>query len=167
MDQSRDNDSVGMRISSPVLERVCKKMIEIILRCLPQAIRGTVYTVGPIPKLRVVWLASGHRMGKNDEIQWDGLTRSEYAFPGKVWNDYRDRPGRTLEAMAWCVERQKSWTADDPEHNGRSMRKQLEGKAGEDYHHMEPVVIKKADLWNVMPPPDAYPKNSLGKLKKT
>jgi hypothetical protein len=157
------NGSEGMRISAPVLEEACKKMIEIILRCLPQAIRGSLYTVGPIPELRVVRLASGHREGKSDEIQWDGLTRSEYTFPGKVWDDYRDRPGRTLEAMAWCVETQKSWTADDPEHNGRSMRKQLEGKAGEDYHHMEPVVIKKADLWNVMPPPDAYPKNSLGK----
>jgi len=35
--------------------------------------------------------------------------------------------------MAWCVERQKSWTADDPGHDLRSARKQLEGKAGEDY----------------------------------
>ena len=161
--QSMYNGSKEMRISAPVLEEACKKMIGIILRCLPRAIRGSLYTVGPIPELRVVWFASGHREGKSDEIQWDGLTQSEYTFPGKVWDDYQDRPGRTLEAMAWCVERQKSWTADDPEHNGRSRRKEREGRAWEDYHHMEPVVIKKTDLWDVMPPPDAYPKNSLGK----
>lgn len=39
----------------------------------------------------------------------------------------------------------------------------MEGKAGEDYHHMEPVLVRKADLWDVMPPAEAYPKDSLGK----
>ena len=67
LDRSKDNVSVGMRISAPVLEEACKKMIGIILRCLPRAIRGSLYTVGPIPELRVVWLASGHREGKSDE----------------------------------------------------------------------------------------------------
>ena len=89
-------------------------------------------------------------------------TGSGYDLPGKGWEDYRDRPGRSLEAMAWCVERQKSWTADDPEHNVRSMRKQLEGKAGEDYHHMEPVLVYKNDLWDKEPPLAAYPEDSLG-----
>jgi hypothetical protein len=152
----------GMWISALVLERVCKKMIGIIIHCLPQAIRGTVYKVGPIPQLRVVQVASGHRHGQSAEISWDVKTRSDYDFPGKVWEDYRDRPGGVLEAMAWCVERQKSWTADDPEYNVRSVRKQLEGKAGEDYHHMEPVLVQKTDLWDEVPPLRAYPKDSLG-----
>lgn len=155
--------TVAMRISAPVLEHVCKKMIEVILHCLPQAVRGTIYMVGAMPNLRVIRVASGLRQGVTDEIRWDGHTRSDYGFQGKVWKDYRDRPGRIPEAMAWCVEKQKSWTADDPENNIRSGRKLLEGKGGEDYHHMEPVLVEKTDLWEGMPPPDAYPKDSLGK----
>jgi hypothetical protein len=151
-----------MRISGPVLKDVCKKMIKIILHCLPYAIRGTIYSVGPIPKLRVVRIASGQRNGDSDEIIWDAKSPSGYDYPGKSWEDYRDRPGGILEAMAWCVERQKSWTADDPEHDSRSVRKQLEGMAGEDYHHMEPVLLKKADLWDVAPPFRTYPHDSWG-----
>jgi hypothetical protein len=65
--------------------------------------------------------------------------------------------------MAWCVERQKSWTAEDPENNIRCVRKQLEGKASEDYHHMEPVLVKKPDLWDKIPPANAFPEDSSGK----
>jgi hypothetical protein len=157
-----DDSTVSMRISGPVLEDVCKKMIEILLYCLPQAIHGTVYTVGPIPQLRVVRVASGRRHKRTGEIQWDRLITSDYDFPGKVWEGYRDRRGGILEAMAWCVERQRSWTADDPDNNVRSVRKQLEGKAEEDYHHMEPVLVEKTDLWDERPSTDAYPKDSLG-----
>ena len=158
------NGTPGMLISGHILEGVCKKMIEIILHCLPQATRGTIYTVGPIPELRVVRMASGQRHEETGEIQWDGTTQSDYNFPGKVWEDYQDRPGGILEAMAWCVETQKSWTADAPEHNCRSVRKQLQGKAGEDYHHMEPVLVKKTELWDQEPPLSAYPKDYQEKL---
>jgi hypothetical protein len=65
--------------------------------------------------------------------------------------------------MAWCVEKQKSWTAEDPENNIRCVRKQLEGKAGEDYHHMEPVLVKKTDLWDETPPKTLFPEDSKGK----
>jgi hypothetical protein len=163
VDQQLQNNGNGMRISAPVLESVCKRMIEVILFCLPNATRGTIYAVGPIPELRVTRIASGDKDGQADEIQWDVKTGSEYDPPGKLWEDYKDRLGGILEAMGWCVEKQKSWTADDPEHNIRSRRKQLEGKAGEDYHHMEPVLVQKTDLWDVMPPAEAYPKDSLGK----
>jgi hypothetical protein len=76
-----DDSTVSMRISGPVLEDVCKKMIEILLYCLPQAIHGTVYTVGPIPQLRVVrvglsWQSMG---GLQRSSGWnsgsDGLVR--------------------------------------------------------------------------------------------
>jgi len=151
---------VGMRISPPVLEQTCKRMIRVILYALPQAVRGTIYTVGPVPDLRVVRVASGHRNGELEDIRWDVAIRSDYDFPGKVWEQYCDRPGAVLEAMAWCVERQKSWTADDPEHDARSVRKQMDGTAGEDYHHMEPVLVQKTDLWDQMPPLSSYPRDS-------
>jgi hypothetical protein len=64
--------------------------------------------------------------------------------------------------MAWCIERQKSWTADNPGDNFRSERKLLAVKAEEDYHHMEPVLVEKTDLWGRMPPPEVYPTDSIG-----
>jgi hypothetical protein len=152
-----------MRISREVLEDVCKKMIRMILFCLPDAFRGTIYSVGPIPDLRTIRIASGRRNGQTEEIIWGVANPSDYDYPGKVWDSYRDRPGGILEAMAWCVERQKSWTAEDPENNIRCVRKQLEGKASEDYHHMEPVLVRKADLWDTIPPADLFPEDGLGK----
>ena len=164
MEERFQNLGNGMQISSHVLEDVCKRMIEVILLCLPDTTKGTIYSVGPMPDLRVIRIASGSKEGPGEEISWGALIPSDYDSPGKVWDAYRDRPGGLLEAMAWCVERQKSWTSDDPENNIRSVRKQLEGKAGEDYHHMEPVLVKKADLWDAMPPRKAYPEDSQGSL---
>jgi hypothetical protein len=137
-------------------------MIRVILYALSHAMMGTIYSVGPIPELRVVRVASGRRNGRGQDLVWDVAGRSDYDVPGRVWEDYQDRPGRVLEAMAWCVERQKSWTAEDPEHDLRSARKQLEGKAGQDYHHMEPVLVAKADLWDHLPPVSQYPLDSSG-----
>ena len=163
MDEQFENNGNGMRISSEVLESVCRKMIKMILFCLPDAFRGTIYSVGPIPDLRTIRIASGRRNGQTDEVIWGAANPSDYDPPGKVWETYRDRPGGLLEAMAWCVERQKSWTADDPENNIRCVRKQLEGKAPEDYHHMEPVLVKKTDLWEKSPGAHAFPEDSSGK----
>jgi len=160
MSESPYTSAVGMRIYPQVLERVCKRMIRVILYALPHATMGTIYSVGPIPELRVVRVASGHRNGQ--DLVWDVTAPSDYDVPGKIWEDYRDRPGGVIEAMAWCVERQKSWTADDPRHDIRSARKQLEGKAGEDYHHMEPVLVAKIDLWDSLPPLRDYPIDSSG-----
>ena len=163
MNQRLQNNGNGMRISREVLEDVCKKMIRMILFCLPDAFRGTIYSLGPIPDLQTIRIASGRRNGETDEIIWGAANPSDYDYPGKGWEEYRDRPGGILEAMAWCVEKQKSWTAEDPEKNIRCVRKQLEGKAGEDYHHMEPVLVKKADLWDDMPPTGVFKEDSAGK----
>ena len=162
MTQVTHDNGTGIRISRGVLEDVCKRMIEIILFCLPDAFRGTIYSVGPMPNLRVIRVATGRKDDLSSKITWDASNPSDYDPPGKIWDTYRDRPGSILEAMAWCVERQKSWTSDEPEHNIRSVRKQLEGRAWEDYHHMEPVLIKKTDLWDMMPPASIYPSNSQG-----
>jgi len=163
MDKRFENNGTGMRISRRVLEDVCKRMIEIILFCLPNASRGTIYSVGPMPDLRTVRITTGRKEGTTDEITWGALNPSDYDHPGKVWDTYRDRPGGILEAMAWCVETQKSWTAEDPENNIRCVRKQLEGKASEDYHHMEPVLVRKDDLWDRSPALDTLPEDSFGK----
>jgi hypothetical protein len=72
----------------------------------------------------------------------DKVTQS----PGRNWDEYRDRPGNVLEAMAWCVEQQKSWTADEPSEDARSVRKQVQGEL-EDYNHMEPVLLEKTNLY--------------------
>ena len=163
MTQVTHDNGTGIRISREVLEDVCKRMIEIILFCLPDAFRGTIYSVGPMPDLRVIRVATGRKDDLSSTITWDASNPSGYDPPGKIWDTYRDRPGSILEAMAWCVERQKSWTSDDPEKNIRSVRKQLEGKAGEDFHHMEPVLVRKADLWQKIPPMSAFPEDSSGK----
>jgi hypothetical protein len=77
--------------------------------------------------------------------------------------EYRDQPGRALEAMGWCVEKQKSWTAEDPSSNIRSVRLQVEGKSG-DFYHMEPVLVRKSDLKLEGSPPFVYPVNFQGDI---
>lgn len=135
-----------MIISDDILERTCKDMIETILLCLSDATRGTIYRIGPMPELRTVRVTSGIRDEKSGGIRWGFNEYSDYNYPGKCWEDYKDRPGRPVEAMAWCVEKGKSWTADDPEEDCRSVRRQLRDEL-EDYHHMEPVLIRKSYLY--------------------
>jgi hypothetical protein len=135
-----------MYISSELLENTCKNAIETILLSLKHATKGTIYRVGPMPELRTVRVTSGIRTGHNGTMGWGLPEISNYNPPGRSWEEYRDQPGQVLEAMAWCVEQQKSWTADDPGEDARSVRKQLQGEA-EDCHHMEPVLVKKTDLY--------------------
>jgi hypothetical protein len=143
-------------ISSDVLERTCKGMIENILFCLSNATKGTIYRVGPMPQLQAIRVTSGIRIPGSEELQWGLPEVSDYNYPGKTWDQYRDRPDRVKEAMGWCVEKQKSWTADDPYEDDRSVRKQVNGEI-EDAHHMEPVLVRKADLyWDQVHHPE-YP----------
>ncbi|MCU0573955.1 MAG: hypothetical protein MUC41_13310 [Syntrophobacteraceae bacterium] len=135
-----------MIIGDDILARTCKDMIETILLTLEDATKGTIYRVGPMPVLQAVRVTSGYRDPSSGQIQWGLPEVSDYNFPGKSWEQYRDRPGSVLEAMGWCVERQKSWTADDPYEDLRSVRKQLSGEI-EDFHHMEPVLVRKSDLY--------------------
>jgi hypothetical protein len=135
-----------MIIGDDVLEQTCKDMIETILLCLRDATKGTIYRIGPMPELRTIRVTSGARDEASGQILWGINEFSDYDYPGKRWEDYKDMPGRLLEAMAWCVEKGKSWTADDPNQDSRSIRKQLANEA-EDYHHMEPVLINKIYLY--------------------
>jgi hypothetical protein len=114
-----------------------------------------------MPELRTVRVTSGIRSEATGEIFWGFNEYSDYNHPGKCWEDYKDRPGRPLEAMAWCVEKAKSWTADDPEEDCRSVRKQLSNEV-EDYHHMEPVLINKSYLYGDQPDSLEFPVDSNG-----
>jgi hypothetical protein len=136
---------VSITIENQTLEKACKGMIETILYCLPQAYKGTIYRIGGAPDLIATRVTSGYIDQARETISWGLPESSEYNPPGRPWVDYRDEPNRPLEAMAWCVERQKSWTAEDPLTDARSVRLQVDG-VWEDYHHMEPVLVRKVDL---------------------
>lgn len=151
-----------MIIGDDILARTCKDMIETILLTLEHAIKGTIYRVGPMPVLQAVRVTSGYRNPTTGLIEWGLPETSDYNLPGKSWEQYRDRPGSVLEAMGWCVERQKSWTADDPYEDVRSVRKQLSGEI-EDFHHMEPVLVRKSDLYGERLSDLEYPLDNLGR----
>ena len=139
-----------MTVDTELFEATCKNMIKTILACLENATKGTVYSVGPMPELRVVRITSGRRVEEGDEIEWGLPAISDYNTPGKTWEQYKDKPGSVQEAMGWCVEEQKSWTAENPYEDTRSVRKQLCGEP-EDFYHMEPVLIPKSDLYGECP----------------
>lgn len=128
-----------------LLESTCRTMIKTILACLSNATKGTIYRIGLMPDLSAVRITSGTRKG-DAEVEWGLPSSSDYNPPGKKWTQYRDQPGRVLEAMGWCVQQQQSWTAENPMEDIRSVRKQLLGEP-EDYYHMEPVLVHKRSLY--------------------
>lgn len=142
-----------MESTDELLVATCRTMIKTVLSCLDNAMRGTIYKIGPMPDLTAVRVLSGTRIAGPDEFEWGLPPGSDYNPPGKSWEQYRDQPGRALEAMGWCVERQMSWTAENPLADPRSVRKQL-AEQPEDEFHMEPVVVRKKSLYG----------GSLGKL---
>ena len=150
-----------MLIDSDILEKTCKDMIETILICLGSATKGTIYRIGRMPQLRAVRITSGIRDEASGQLQWGLPEISDYNHPGKTWEQYRDCPSRVKEAMAWCVERAKSWTADDPFEDVRSVRKQLSNEA-EDFHHMEPVLVRRSDLHGDQAEAPEYPLDYFG-----
>jgi len=137
-------------------------MIENILACMPHATKGTIYRIGPMPQLQAVRVTSGIRLRDSEEIRWGLPQISDYNFPGKSWGQYHDRPGHLMEAMGWCTERQRSWTAENPYDDIRSVRKQLRGEI-EDYYHMEPVLVRKSDLYWQQDGVSEYPLDHEGK----
>ena len=137
---------MAIRIQHEALEKACKEIIETILICLPNAFKGTVYRIGNPPEMIAKRITSGIVDEERRGISWGLPENSDYNPPGKPFSEYRDEPGRPLEAMGWCVERQESWTAEDPKNDARSVRLRVEG-VWADFHHMEPVLIRKSDLY--------------------
>ncbi len=152
---------MSIEIEESVLKKACMEMIETIFVCLPNAFKGTIYRVGRIPGIKVERITSGRIDDFREKIEWGLPAVSEYNPPGKPWLEYRDEPGRPLEAMGWCVERQKSWTSEDPSNDTRSVRLQLEAEP-EDFQHMEPVLVRKTDLNLNMYSSLEYPRNFFG-----
>ncbi|RJR26542.1 MAG: hypothetical protein C4582_01630 [Desulfobacteraceae bacterium] len=152
---------MAINVDQAFLERACKEIIETILFCLPNAFKGTVYLIGRPPELLATRITSGIINEARTAISWGLPEKSDYNPPGKPWVMYRDQPDRPLEAMAWCVEKQKSWTAEDPRSDARSVRLQVEG-IWEDFHHMEPVLLRKEDLYLTSSEFPLYPGNYQG-----
>jgi hypothetical protein len=154
---------LAIKIDKEALEQACKEIIETILFCLPTAYKGTVYQIGGPPEMITRRITSGVIDGDGKTITWGLPDRSEYNPPGKPWIEYRDEPGRPLEAMGWCVETQKSWTMKNPKEDERNVRLQ-----GEDMlkgsRHMEPVLVRKEDLYIGSKPGSEYPENYEGKV---
>ncbi|MDQ1336702.1 MAG: hypothetical protein QG552_3652 [Thermodesulfobacteriota bacterium] len=154
---------MAIRIDHEVLESACKEIIETILICLPNAFKGTVYRIGAPPEMIATRITSGIIDEERRKISWGLPEKSDYNPPGKAFSEYRDEPGRAMEAMGWCVERQVSWTAEDPRNDARSVRLQVEG-IWADFHHMEPVLIRKKDLYSGNEHQVAYSKNYKGEV---
>lgn len=154
---------MSIEIEKSVLEKACREMIETILFCLPNAFKGTIYRIGKPPELIAERITSGIIGDGREKISWGFPAKSGYNPPGKPWVDYRDQPGRPLEAMSWCVEKQKSWTSEDPRNDARNLRFQVEG-IEEDFHHMEPVLVPKSDLNLNTYPSSEYPRDHKGNI---
>jgi len=154
---------VAIKIQYEALEKACKEIIETILICLPNAFKGTVYRIGNPPEMIAKRITSGIIDEERRSISWGLPENSDYNPPGKPFSEYRDEPGRPLEAMGWCVERQESWTAEDPKNDARSVRLQVEG-VWADFHHMEPVLIRKRDLYFGNEDQVNYARNYSGEL---
>jgi len=152
---------LSIEIEKSVLEKACKEMIDTILLCLPNAFKGTIYRIGKPPELIAERITSGIIENGEGKISWGLPANSEYNTPGKPWIEYRDQPGRLPEAMAWCVEKQKSWTSEDPKNDARNLRFQIDG-IEEEFHHMEPVLVRKSDLKFDLFPSDQYPIDYMG-----
>jgi len=136
---------LSIEIEKSVLKKACMEMIETILFSLPNAFKGTIYQIGKPPDLIAERNTSGIIDDGKGKISWGLPAKSGYNSPGKPWLEFRDQPDRPLEAMSWCVEKQKSWTSEDPEKDARNLRFQVEGIT-KDFHHMEPVLVLKSDL---------------------
>ena len=149
---------MSIQIEKAVLKKACMEMIETILFCLPHAFKGTIYSIGRSQKLIAERITSGIIDDDRKEISWGLPAKSEYNPPGKPWIAYRDEPGRPLEAMSWCVQKQKSWTAEDPANDIRNIRSQAQPGL-EDFFHMEPVLVRKSDLNLDLYSPAEYPRD--------
>ena len=98
---------MSIEIEGAALEKACREMIETMLFCLPNAYKGTIYRIGRPPNLTAKRITSGVIDRERNTISWGLPEKSEYNPPGRPFIDYSDEDNRPLEAMGWCVEKQK------------------------------------------------------------
>ena len=153
----------GLLINLSVLQRVCRVMIETLLVCLPNAVGGAIYSIGPIPHLSLKLVSSGRKYGQTDKILWDEINKSYHNFAAKQWEDYRNHKGGILEGLAWCVGNQTGWTVDHAMPKKQNARDLPQESGFDGFYHLEPILIKKADLGQREVSLPNHPKNSQGK----
>ena len=152
-----------MLINPSVLQRVCRVMIETLLVCLPNSVGSAFYSLGPLPHLSLKLVSSARRYGQTDKILWDEISKSSHNFTFKQWEDYRDHKGGVLEGLAWCVENQIGWTVDHAVSKGQNINDLPEKNGLDGFCHLEPILIKKAELGQRKVSLPHHPKNSQGK----
>jgi hypothetical protein len=156
-------DSPGLLINPSVLQRVCRVMIDTLLVCLPNAVGSAIYSIGPVPHLSLKLVSAARRYGQTDKILWDEINKSSHNFTVKQWEGYRDHKGGILERLAWCVENQISWTVDHAVSKGQNMNDLPEKNSFDGFYHLEPILIKKAELGQQEVSLPNQPKNTQGK----
>jgi len=138
-------------------------MIETLLVCLPNAVGSAFYSLGPLPHLSLKLVSSARRYGQTDKILWDEINKSSHNFTFKKWEDYRDHKGGVLEGLAWCVENQIGCTVDHAVSKGQNINDLPEKNGLDGFYHLEPILIKKAELGQRKVSLPHHPKNSQGK----
>ena len=134
-------------------------MIETLLVCLPNAVGSAFYSLGPLPHLSLKLVSSARRYGQTDKIFWDEINKSSHNFTFKKWEDYRDHKGGVLEGLAWCVENQIGWTVDHSLSEGQNINDLPEKNGLDGFYHLEPILIKKAELGQRKVSLPHHPKN--------
>ncbi len=149
-----------IKIDEILLEKACKEIIETTLFCLPNAYRGTVFRIGNPPDLYASRITSGIIDKDRKYINWKLPEQPDFRPPGKPWIEYSNAKKPDYEAISWCVEKQMSWTSEgcskDNIQGGPNCRQGLE-----DCYHMQPVLLRKEELFINNGKTLKYPKNSL------
>jgi len=157
------NNTLGLQISSPLLERLCQRSTELQLLCLPQARKVAFYSVGPVPHLRITRVGTAERNRETNEVKWRGSTEMDSDVSGKTWKQLLDSSTGDLDVWSSCLRNQRTWTSSGSKDDFRRLVEKSRGKLSDNHFHLEPVLMSKADLWDSIPPPSVYPRDRGGK----
>jgi hypothetical protein len=78
---------------------------------------------------------------------------------GKTWKDLLDLSTGDLDVWSSCLRNQRAWTSSGSKDDFRRLIEKSRGKLSDNHFHLEPVLMRKADLWDSMPPPSVYPRD--------
>ena len=157
------NDTLGLQISHSLLHRLSQRFTELMLHCLPQANKVTFYLVGSVPHLRITRLGMAARNQETNEIQWSASSKMDSDLSGKYWKDVRDCSTDALGALNSCLQNQRTWTSSGSKDDFSKEVKKSCGELLQKHFHFQPVLVRKDDLWQNMPPPSVYPRDRDGK----
>jgi len=102
------------------------------------------------------------RNRETNEIQWSTSSQKDSDVSDKCWKDLRDCSTDAQAALSSCLQNQRIWTSSGSKDAfSKEIEKSCE-KLLEKYFHLQPVLMRKADLWHSMPPASVYPKDKDG-----